>query len=231
MTTTRFIPGSVRAAVLTVCFAWAAALLPVTATAQEDPAAFPAYQPHAPEAATEAGQASVAPESAGGSTDSSSAYHIQRGDLLTVSVWKETDLQSEVTVRPDGGISIPLAGDLDVAGHTVEEVRAMVDERLRKYIPDPVVTVTVKQISGNRIYVVGKVNKPGDFPLIGSIDVMQALGLAGGTTPFASLNHIRVLRRENGKETSIRFRYEDIEQGRALDQNIILHGGDTVVVP
>jgi polysaccharide export outer membrane protein len=158
-------------------------------------------------------------------------YRIQPGDELTISVWKEPDLLSDVFVRPDGGISMALAGDLPAAGRTTEEVRASIEERLHKFIPDPVVTVSIKLISGNRIYVVGKVNKPGEFPLTGDVDVMQALGLAGGATPFASLDSIRVLRREGGREVSFRFRYSDIEHGKSLDQNILLHSGDTVIVP
>lgn len=148
-----------------------------------------------------------------------------------VSVWKEQDLQAEVLVRPDGGLSFPLAGEIQANGRTVEEVRAAIDERIRKFIPDAVVTVTVKTIGGNRVYVIGKVNRPGEFPFSRPIDVMQALSLAGGTTPYAAVNDIRVLRRENGKQISIAFRYSDVERGRDLAQNIELHSGDTVVVP
>jgi polysaccharide biosynthesis/export protein len=158
-------------------------------------------------------------------------YHIQPGDSLTVSVWKEPDLQAEVLVRPDGGMSFPLAGDLSAAGHTVDEVRAAIDERLRKYIPDPVVTVAIKQIGGNRVYVIGKVNRPGEFAFSRPLDVMQALSLAGGATPFAAVNDIHILRREAGKQTAITFRYGEIEKGRALEQNVLLQSGDTVVVP
>jgi polysaccharide export outer membrane protein len=93
------------------------------------------------------------------------------------------------------------------------------------------VTVAVKTVGGNRVYVIGKVNRPGDFPLTGPIDVMQALSLAGGATPFADTNDIRILRRDGERETSIRFRYHDIARGRRLDQNILLQNGDTVVVP
>jgi polysaccharide export outer membrane protein len=159
------------------------------------------------------------------------SYRIQPGDVLIVSVWKEQDLQSEVLVRPDGGLSFPLAGDVDASGRTVEEVRAAIDERIRKYIPDAVVTVAVKEIGGNRIYVIGKVNRPGEFPFVRPIDVMQALSLAGGATPYAALNDIRVLRRENGRQIAIPFKYGEVERGRDLAQNIELHSGDTVVVP
>jgi polysaccharide export outer membrane protein len=159
------------------------------------------------------------------------AYHLQPGDLLFVSVWKETDLQLEVLVRPDGGLSIPLAGEQMAAGRTVEQLRQSIEDKLRKYIPDPVVTVTVRQIGGNRIYVVGKVNRPGEFPFNHPLDVMQSLALAGGATPYAGLNDIRILRRDNGKQVAIPFRYEDVAGGRRLEQNIVLQSGDTVVVP
>jgi polysaccharide export outer membrane protein len=159
------------------------------------------------------------------------SYRIQAGDLLFISVWKEQELQSEVLVRPDGGISFPLAGDLSAAGTSIEQLRATLIERLGKYIPDPVVTVAVKQIGGNKIFVVGKVNRPGDFPLNRPIDVMQALGLAGGTTAFADLSDIQILRRRDGKQQAIKFRYNDVEKGKALEQNVLLESGDTVVVP
>jgi polysaccharide biosynthesis/export protein len=158
-------------------------------------------------------------------------YLIQPGDLLVISVWKETELQSEVMVRPDGGVSFPLSGDLPAAGGTVEQLRIRIDERLRKYIPDAVVTVSVKSPTGNRIYVVGKVNKPGEFLVNRPVDVMQALAMAGGATAFAELNDIRILRRDGKQQTSLRFRYADAERGRELHKNILLQSGDTVVVP
>lgn len=160
-----------------------------------------------------------------------SGYKLQPGDILQVIVWKETDLQSEVLIRPDGGISFALAGDMQAAGRTTDELRAELELRVRKLVPDAVVTVQVKAASGNRIFVIGKVNRPGDFALIRPIDVMQALSLAGGATPFADTNAIRVLHREGLHESSVRFRYSDITRGRHLEQNILLQSGDTVVVP
>src|SRR5580658_674439 len=158
-------------------------------------------------------------------------YKLRPGDILQVSVWKETDLQGEVLIRPDGGMSFALAGELQAAGHTVAELTSMLETRIHKFIPDAVVTVAVKTAGGNRVYVIGKVNRPGDFPLTGPIDVMQALSLAGGATPFADTNDIRILRRDGDHESSIHFRYNDIARGRRLDQNILLQNGDTVVVP
>lgn len=158
-------------------------------------------------------------------------YRIQPGDVLMISVWKEADLQAEVLVRPDGGISFPLAGEQMAAGRTIEELRQSIDEKLRKFVPAPVITIVVRQLGGNRIYVVGKVNRPGEFPFSRPLDVMQALSVAGGTNSFAALNDILILRRENGRQISIPFRYADVERGHALDQNILLRSGDTVVVP
>ena len=158
-------------------------------------------------------------------------YKLQPGDILQVVVWKETDLQSEVLIRPDGGISFALAGDVQAAGHTTDELRAELQTRVRKLVPDAVVTVAVKSAAGNRVFVIGKVNRPGDFALNRPIDVLQALSLAGGATPFANTNGIRVLRRDGLRQSSTRFRYGDVSKGKHLEQNILLQSGDTVVVP
>jgi polysaccharide export outer membrane protein len=158
-------------------------------------------------------------------------YRLQPGDLLQVVVWKETDLQSEVLIRPDGGISFALAGDMQAAGLTTDQLRAELETRVRKLVPGAVVTVSVKAPNGNRVFVIGKVNRPGDFPLLRPIDVMQAISMAGGVTPFASTNKIRVLHREGLRQTSARFRYSDVANGRHLEQNILLQSGDTVIVP
>lgn len=158
-------------------------------------------------------------------------YLLQPGDVLQVAVWKETDLTLEVLIRPDGGMTFPLAGELQASGHTVAELTAMLEKRVRKFEPDAVVTVVVKAATGNRVYVIGKVQRPGDFPLNRPTDVMQALSLAGGATPFADTNGIRILRRDGERQSSIAFHYSEVERGRRLDQNILLKSGDTVVVP
>lgn len=168
-------------------------------------------------------------------TDASAAalpdYGIQPGDVLSVSVWKEEGLQSEVLVRPDGGISFPLVGDVSAAGKTVQQLSTLISERLTKFIPDPVVNVAIKSLSGNKVYVIGKVNRPGEFPVTSYVDVMQALSMAGGTNPFAALNDIKILRREGDRQSALSFRYGDVEAGKKLEQNIILRSGDIVVVP
>src|SRR5262249_26276738 len=150
------------------------------------------------------------------------SYLVQPGDTLQVTVWKEQDLQGEILVRPDGGMTFPLAGEITAAGHTVEDIRTTLQTRLSKVIPEPVGTVLVKRADGSRIFVVGKVNRPGDFPLIRPMDVMQALSLAGGATPYADVNGIRVLRREGNRQEVFRFRYDDVRRGKDLAQNILL---------
>lgn len=158
-------------------------------------------------------------------------YHVQPGDVLLVSVWKEQDLSQEVLVRPDGGLSFPLVGDVNANGKSIAALREEFTERLKRYLPTPVVTVAVKSIGGNHVYVVGKVQRPGEFPFARPLDVMQALSLAGGTTPFAALNDIVILRRENGQLRAIPFHYGAVEHGKSLAQDILLESSDTVVVP
>ncbi len=158
-------------------------------------------------------------------------YTIQPGDVLSVSVWKEEDLTKDVIVRPDGQITFPLIGEARAAGDTIENLRLLITERLKKYIPEPVVTVSVTQLSGNTVYVIGKVNRPGVFQIVRNVDVMQALSMAGGTSTYASLNNIKILRRKNGSLQAIPFEYGEVEKGKHLEQNIVLKPGDVVVVP
>ena len=159
------------------------------------------------------------------------SYRLKPGDVLMISVWKEEGLEREVLIRPDGGLSFPLVGDVAARGKSVDELRAEIAAKLDRYIPDPVVTVSLTQLLGNKVYVIGQVNQPGQFLMTHDVDVMQALSMAGGTTPFAALNKIKILRRTGGESRAIRFRYGDVEAGKALEQNILLESGDVVVVP
>jgi len=158
-------------------------------------------------------------------------YTIGPEDLLQIDVWKEKDLQREVLVRPDGWITFPLVGNISAKGKTAQQVQDEISTRLRKYIPDPDVSVSVKKVAGYKIFVIGKVGKPGEFSVGRYVDVLQALTLAGGLTPFADDGNIRILRREDGKDTVLHFDYSDVRKGRHLEQNIILKSGDTIVVP
>jgi len=164
-------------------------------------------------------------------TEGRAPYTINPGDLLEISVWKELDLQRQVLVRPDGGFSFPLSGDIVAVGRTVEAIRRELTAKLEAFIPDLVVTVTVVEINGNKIFVIGQVKNPGEFVMNPYLDVMQALSIAGGATPFAQLNNIKILRRSNGQQTIRDFRYNDILKGQNLSQNIILEVGDVVLVP
>ncbi|MBN1237418.1 MAG: polysaccharide biosynthesis/export family protein [Gammaproteobacteria bacterium] len=159
------------------------------------------------------------------------AYQVQPGDVLHVQVWREEGLDQEVLVRPDGGFSFPLAGDISAVGRTVEELQAEITSRLERLIPGLVVTVSVREINGNKVYVLGQVNNPGEFVMNPRIDVVQALSIAGGTTAFAATNDIFVLRRENGRQVALPFQLNDIVRQRNLEQNILLESGDVVVVP
>jgi polysaccharide export outer membrane protein len=171
-------------------------------------------------------------KSAPGGAAATPGYQIQPGDVLQISVWREEDLKLDVLVRPDGGFTFPLAGDMTALGKTVEDIRKEISDRLVRYIPDLVVTVAVKEINGNKVYVIGQVNKPGAFVMNPRVDVMQALSIAGGTTPFAKLDDIVVLRRSSEtNQIKLPFRYNDVVKGRGLEQNVLLVSGDVVVVP
>jgi polysaccharide export outer membrane protein len=136
-----------------------------------------------------------------------------------------------VLVTPDGAFAFPLVGQVDARGKTVSELQQIVSAALQKYISDPVVSVSVKDIRGNNVYVIGQVNKPGEYVAGQRLDVMQALSMAGGTTPFAALGNIIILRRTGAAKEAIRFDYTDVAKGRSLEQNIELRSGDVVVVP
>ncbi len=159
-------------------------------------------------------------------------YRINPGDVLQISVWKEEDLTRELLVNPDGHIAFPLAGDMVAEGRTVEQLRVELVEKLSRFIPDVVVTVAALQLNGNKVYVLGQVTRPGEFVMTRTVDVMQAISTAGGTTPFAKLDEVRILRRgDQGTQIAIPFKYSDVQEGRKLEQNILLRAGDTIVVP
>lgn len=158
-------------------------------------------------------------------------YRIGPEDVLQISVWREEALDREVLVRPDGGISFPLAGDVMAAGKTIEELQQELTKRISRYISEPVVTVSVAEVAGYRVYVLGQVRNPGQFVVGRYVDVLQALTLAGGLTPFAAQNDIKIVRREDGREVVLPFRYADAKKGRKLQQNVVLRSDDVVLVP
>jgi len=163
--------------------------------------------------------------------DVSPAYLLGAGDILRISVWKEEGLQQDVLVRPDGGIDFPLVGELQAGGKTTEELQAEIVKKIKRFIPDAVVTVSVFEIYNNTIYVLGKVARPGQYVAKHYMDVAQALAMAGGLTPYAAASSIKVLRRSGVKQTVFKFDYAEIEDGENLQQNIVLKNGDVVIVP
>ncbi len=166
---------------------------------------------------------------------STGSYKVNAGDMLEISVWKEDDMLRETTVLPDGSITYPLVGQVSVVGMTPAEIQQLLSQRLARFYRDresPYVTVVVKSTGGNRVYVIGEVRSPGVFVITQPVDVMQALSMAGGLNEFADKGAIRVLRRSaDGRQQTINFDYSAVRKGRELSSNIILQGGDTVVVP
>jgi polysaccharide export outer membrane protein len=178
-----------------------------------------------------AAQAASAPQAEASAAARDPGYLIGPEDGLDISVWKDDALKSSTLVRPDGGISFPLVGDLMAAGKTAEQLREELTRRLNKFIPDPVVTVAVVHVASYRIYVLGRVNKPGDYAVGRNVDVLQALTLAGGMTPFAQEDDIRIIRRVDGTSVSIPFDYSRVRKRGDLSQNITLRSGDLLLVP
>jgi len=174
---------------------------------------------------------SVAPISLGTEAEVDPSYKINPGDVLQVSVWREEELDRQVLVLPDGTIAFPLAGQVAAAGHTVDEVRDALVRQMNEFIPDPVITVSVLNAAGNKIYVTGEVNRPGEYQAERRITVMQAITLAGGITPFGEEDDIIILRQLDDREIAIPFDYSEVKRGKNLDQNIVLHSGDVIVVP
>lgn len=159
-------------------------------------------------------------------------YLLAPGDSVEISVWKEEGLQQQQTlVAPDGNVTFPLVGSIMAAGKPMSALEAAIAAKLADYIADPVVNVKLVENGGNTIFVIGKVNKPGQFPANRRIDVMQALSLAGGLTVYADESSINVLRRVGNEIKVFPFDYADVLDGDHLEQNIILEAGDTVTVP
>jgi polysaccharide biosynthesis/export protein len=159
-------------------------------------------------------------------------YKLHPGDKLIVGVYDDPKLlPQEMIVAPDGKISFPLVGVLQVGGKTIEQTRTEIEARLKKYISDPVAVVIVTGVLGNAVYVVGQVLKPGQIVMNPTINVLQALSMAGGANPYAKLDSIIVIRSGPGGQRVLPFRYGQVSAGKDLSQNVDLESGDVVVVP
>jgi polysaccharide biosynthesis/export protein len=158
-------------------------------------------------------------------------YVIGPEDVLDVVFWRDKDMTAEVTVRPDGRITLPLINEVDASGKTPEQLRAILMTAASKYIEDPNVTVVVKAINSRKVFITGQVAKPGAYSLTAPTTVVQLIALAGGLHEFADAKNIIIMRMENGKPVAYPFNYKDVLKRKNLKQNIELKPGDTVVVP
>jgi polysaccharide export outer membrane protein len=160
-------------------------------------------------------------------------YRIAPPDVLEISIWGEPELQrANLVVRPDGKVSFPLVGDLDVAGKTTAEVKEQLESAIQQYIPQASASVIVAQMGSMQFYVLGKVARPGMFNIATELNVLQALSMAGGFTPFAKEGDVVIVRTEPGGRTvRLPFDYNAVKAGKNLEQNITLQRGDVVLVP
>ena len=158
-------------------------------------------------------------------------YLIGPEDVLAVVFWREKDMSTEVAVRPDGMISLPLINEVRAAGLTPDQLREELTKAAARYIEVPSVSVVVKAINSRKVFITGNVNKQGPYTLTAPATVLQMISLAGGLLEFADEKNIRIVRTENGKQVSYRFNYKDVSKGKNLQQNIFLKPGDTIIVP
>ena len=171
----------------------------------------------------------VAPAAA--AAPSADEYVIGPDDVLSISFWREKDLSADVTVRPDGKVTVPLLNDVMASGRTPEQLRDAIQQMARAYLEDPTPTVVVKEIKSRRVFITGQVEKPGPYPLNDRLTVLQLIAVAGGLKEFADGKSITVMRSVNGRVVALPFNYRDVIRRKHLDQNVELRPGDTVVVP
>jgi len=157
-------------------------------------------------------------------------YVIGAQDLLHIVFWSAKELTAEVLVRPDGKISLPILNDLPAAGMTPEQLAGEIAKAATKFVRDPNATVIVKQVNSRKVYVVGEVSKPGPILLGSEMNVLQAIGEAGGFLETAKKGDVAVVRTENGKERRYKFNYNEVVRGKNVEQNIRLMPGDTILV-
>jgi polysaccharide export outer membrane protein len=158
-------------------------------------------------------------------------YVIGPDDVLTVMFWRDKEMSTEVSVRPDGKVTLPLVNDIVAAGKTPDQLRAEIAQAASRFVEEPTVSVVVKTINSRKVYITGMIGKSGAFPLTGPTTVLQLISMAGGLHEFADSKNIIINRVENGRQVALKFNYNDVRKGKKLEQNIELKPGDTVVVP
>lgn len=170
-------------------------------------------------------------QAAGGVSTVPPDYVIGPEDVLSIVFWREKELSADVVVRPDGKISLPLLKDVQAAGYTPEQLTAMLVKAAAKFIGQPNATVIVKDINSRKVFVIGQVSKPGTFPLVNDMTVLQVIALAGDVLEYAKSTRVVIVRQENGAERRYKFNYKEVVRGKNTAQNISLQPGDTVIVP
>jgi polysaccharide export outer membrane protein len=166
------------------------------------------------------------------STTSAQEYRIGVGDILEIVTWKEPDFsREEVLVRIDGKISFPLTNDIAAAGKTTSDLKSAIEKRLKDFVSNPNVTVTVRNAASQRFYILGEVVNTGEYPITKDLTVLQAFALAGGFTEWASKNEIVLYRKDAGKEQVFRINYKKIIKDQDFSQNVSIKADDTIIVP
>jgi polysaccharide biosynthesis/export protein len=217
--------------------AWASAQIkppsqtPSATAAQGHPDPIAAQTPPKPAEPAKAAKSGVTLPPAPRGVPPPPGYVIGPDDLLQVLFRYDKDLTTDVTVRPDGMISLPMLSDVMAAGLTPEQLRDKVTESAKRFVEDPAVTVIVRTINSRRVFIVGEVVRSGPYPLTAPTTVLQLIAIAGGLNEFAKSQEITVLRVENGRPVSYPFKYKDVIKRKNLTQNIELKPGDTVIVP
>lgn len=183
--------------------------------------------------ASHAAQVSSAPPAgATAAVEVPPAYVIGPQDVLGINFWRDTDMTGDVTVRPDGRITLPLIGEIQAAGLTPEALKSRIMTAATKlFKEEPAITVVVRQINSRKVFITGMVAKSGDYSIPGRTTVLQLIAMAGGLHEFADAKNITINRTENGRQVSLRFNYKDVSKGKNLKQNIELKPGDTIIVP
>jgi polysaccharide biosynthesis/export protein len=171
------------------------------------------------------------PQAAPAGVTPPAGYVIGADDVLTIVFWREKDMSADVIVRPDGKISLPLLNEIQAAGLTPTELRAQLMHAATKSVKDPNVTVQIKEIRSRKVFITGNVAKPGTFPLMGDMNVLQLIALAGGLQEYADSKNIVIMRTEGGKQRSLKFNYKDVVKQKHVEQNVLLKPGDVVIVP
>lgn len=200
-------------------------------TAAAQAAAAPPQRPQQAPTQTQQMPPAAKPAIPGPTVAVEEGFTIGPEDVLGVVVWREADVSGDVTVRPDGMITLPLIRDVKAAGLTPQQLADRVQTALREFITDASVTVVVRQMNSRRVFITGEVAKPGAYPLVSTMTVMQLIAVAGGLNEFAEGKSISVMRTEGGQTKTFPFDYKNVANGKKPGQNIVLKPGDTVVVP